>query len=607
MYVLSEEAKTDLQSYEITGSVGTFEFDDDNILKGSLSFSNQCSDTSTFGLGGVYVGQMSCTFINMAVPRNEWIGKEISLSVIINGDDENPIPIGVYYIIDAQHTKGMTKITAYDAMEKFDKIFGLETGAYGSVYDLVTMACEACDVEFGMTELEVNALPNGGQPFVLEEIGDIETWRDFIFWVSVSLCGFATIDRYGHLVFRTYHSDVDDVIDCAIRYNTSTYGDEVATYTGVNIYRAEDEEVLYYANDPDDGYTLNLGENPFMQGPKAQMEIYIDNILEQISEIEYVPCEVSIPFGAHYDLGDVLQFPNGQGSATNKFCVIGCSWTYYGECKIKSIALKKSSKSKTDKNLQGILSTVSKNEFTSYELRNTSRIIINDGESQRLVQARIASNVATKAQVHIEVNLASVSSNVYSEEVEDFSDIWQGITESSVSGIITYLINSVEDELHPTETWIDGNHIMHLMYILPLEANTMNIFDVYMRSANGTITIEQGGVWMYASGAGLVGDGKWDGTIKLTDEIGAFEVVNYLSFSNISDNVSFIFPTNHTPTASDIIPPIAISNVDIGTVQDDVLVTLHADVFALTDETGENALVIEEDDETRLYTEGDEE
>ena len=52
-----------------------------------------------------------------------------------------------------------------------------------------------------------------------------------------------------------------------------------------------------------------------MQVTKAQREVYIDNMLAAIGNIEYCPCDVTIPFGAHYDLGDVLQFPNAVARA----------------------------------------------------------------------------------------------------------------------------------------------------------------------------------------------------------------------------------------------------------------------------------------------------
>lgn len=601
MYELSTEAKTDLQSYEINGMIGNIAFDDENIVKGSLSISNQCSDASTFNLGGVYIGQMSCTFVGLSprIARNDWIGKEISLSVIING--VQTIPVGVFYVDTAEHTQGITKITAYDKMTNFDKATSIDVGAYGSIYEYLVLACNACHVNLGMTEEEVRALPNGTQPHELVEMGDIETWRDIIFWLSVQIGGFATIDRNGNLVLKAYKSTVDDTINSSIRYNTSQYGDEIITYSGINITITEDQQTYYYHNDPDEGYTLNLGQSPFMQTAKAQREHYIENLLTEIENIAYNSCSVSIPFGIHYDLGDVLQFTGGQGSSTNKFCVMAYSWTYYGEYKITSIAGVKNSKSKTDKNIQGIISTIDKDAFTSYEMHIPAiGYTISDGEERRIINAVIASNTKTKAQVHIEILLESVATSGST----DFSEItFTDLQDISTKAKVRYLLNSEEDaNVHPVETYMDGDHILHLMYILPLAANDTVYFDVYLEAEDGDLIIPQSGIWLYASGAGLAGDGKWDGTIKCEDESEMFGFVE-ISVANASDSVSVVPQVPTGDSLSDTINAWSMIEIPFVSVTDGIFVECHADSFPM--ETEEEEAFKTEDDNYVLWTEGD--
>ena len=600
MYTLSSEAKNDLQSYTISGTIGSHSFDNENILKGSLTIANQCSDSSTFNLGGVYIGQMSCTFIGVNIPRNEWIGQEISFSVTIG---EDTIPVGVFYVDSAKHTKNLVAVTAYDAMIKFDKIFGLDVGAYGQAYDMLKFACDECQVVLGMTRAEIEALPNGTQPFVLEELGDIETWRDFVYWLAVSLCSFATIDRSGNLVLRTFHKTIDDTINPNLRYSISEYGDEIITYTGAEVYIAEDRNIEYYSAAEDSGYTLNIGQNPFMQGPKQQRIHYMENIVDNLSEIEYNPCKVTIPFGIHYDLGDVLKFPNGQGSSTNLFCIMGYSWTYYGEYKITGIAGQKQGKNKTDKNLQSLLNNVGKNEFTSYEQRNLQPITIGDGETERLMMARIASNKDTKAEIQIEINLESVSNSQTKEyqTIPTLAELYEDLADTLTKGIVTYRVNSEDSLYYPTESWIDGQHILHLQYILPVSANTMTQFDVYMTADGGTIDIDTGGIWFYASGAGLVGDGKWDGIIKLQDDATAWDIVN-ISMANTNDSVTANVQVPVGGNLQDNTSGWTLVGVTFSETTDSVFVVTHAQSFPIITED-EEALITE--DGIRFYTEGD--
>ena len=260
----------------------------------------------------------------------------------------------------------------------------------------------------------------------------------------------------------------------------------------------------------------------------------------------------------------------------------------------------KSAKSKTDKNLQGLITSVGRNDFTSYESRNVARITIGDNEEERLLLARIASSNSTKAQIHVEVNLESVA-NTPSAEFEDFADIWDAISDTAVKGIITYLINSEEVDFHPEESWIDGKHVLHLMYILPLEANTTQIFEIYMRSVGGTITIDQGDVWFYASGAGLVGDGKWDGSFEIQDDVENWNLVE-ITFANASDNVSIATQNPVSSSASDTVSVWNLVEVTFASVTDTVLVETHTDSFRRITEDGD--VRITEDSDVR-YTEGD--
>lgn len=580
MYTLLTDSKKPIQQYELNGHVNEVPFDAENVLKGNLGYSNQCSNNSEFRLGGAYIGQLDITLLNVDIPRNEWRGQEITPNVIIG---ETEIPVGVFAIDKANHTKNMVSIVAYDNMIKFDKECGSMEGTNGSAYNLLMLACQECHVELGMTQAQVEALPNGTQPFVLNEMGDIETWRDFIYWLAVSLGSFATMDRIGQLVLRTFHSSVDDTIDYDVRYNNSVYGDEIIKYTGINCVVSETQTIEYYHAEVDDGYTLNIGNNPFFQVPRIQRQHYIENILEALSEIQFNTCNVIIPFGFHYDLGDVLKFPNGRGSATNLFCVMGFSFNYNGECKLTGIPGQKNSKSKTDKNLQGLLSTVGRNEFTSYELKNPAPITINDNETARLLMARIASNTSTKAQIHIEVNLDT-------EADEEFTQ-----------GIVSYLINSEDVQFYPKETWIDGNHVLHLMYILPLEANSLQIFEVYLQSLGGTISIDRGGVWLYASGAGLVGDGRWDGTITCQDNATAWNILN-ISVANANDSVTANVQVPTGDSISDSTTAWALIDVTFASATDSMFVETHSQSYRRILEDG--GVRIAEDDSVR-YTEGD--
>jgi hypothetical protein len=591
MYSLITEAQQNIQEYNITGTIGNIGISEDNVI--DLEITNQCTDSNEFRLGGVYIGQLTATFANVNIARNSWEGQEISLTVHIGTES---IPIGVYTIDTAEHTKGIVDVVAYDHMAKFDKEVNISEGASGSAFDFLELACQQVGVSLGMTRADVEALPNGNQPFVLWEMGDIETWRDLVYWIAVSLGSFATIDRNGYLVVRTFHKNIDDTISHLIRIVGSSYGDKIVGYNTILSYLNESKEYVM-ASGLSGTETLNIGANPFFQTDAVQVNTYLTNIIGTLSsEIEYAACNVTIPFGWHYDLGDVLQFPFGSGSLTNIFCVMGYSFTYNAECQINGIPVQKNSKNKSDKALQNVSTSSDKDSYSCYEQTNVSAITIGEDTEERILLCRIASNRNTKAEIQIEIDLttlANVTSKSYTSPF-DLEDIFGDISAATTKGIITYLINSVDSLRYPEEIWLDGKHVLHLMYILPVQANSLNTFEVYMKAERGEIFIPRGGAWLYASGAGLVGESGFSGNIDVSDKAADFNLVE-IGMDEPTETVSASAFAPVVVPASDVASAFNLVEINIENANDDVIVK----------NVGQSEPYITEDDNNYITEDGD--
>ena len=604
MYSLIPESKQNIQEYGISGRIGEITIAESNII--DLSITNQCTDSNEFRLGGVYIGQMDATFVNVDIDRNEWIGQEIVLSITIGS---HTIPIGKYTIDSVSHTKGLAQVTAYDNMTKFDIPCNLSSGASASAYDFLAFACQEAHLSLGMTREEVEALPNGTQPFVLWEMCDIETMRDFIYWLSVSLGSFATMNRNGDLILKPFHKTVDDIIDYDVRYVDSSYGDHIVAYNSVSVYINQEKEywgkgVIPHNPSLNPG-TLNIGVNPFFQTTFATVETCLENLANALNDgVEFVPCEVLVPFAFQYDLGDVLQFRYGQGSETNLFCVMGFTYNYYGECVLNGIPYQKNSKSKSEKSIQNVTTSSDKNNVNSYELKNYNPITIAENTTERILRARIVSSKDTKAEIQIEIDLETLA-NVTSKEYTspfDLTDIFEDVSASTTKGIVTYLINSTDSLRYPEEIWLDGSHVLHLMYILPVSANTINVFEVYMKAERGEIFIDRGNAWLYASGSGLIGDTNWGGIIEISDVASSFNLIE-ATFTNATEVVS---ATPSTPTSKSISESASLWNLSEITFAN---ATDHAEVQTGASQSfrrvlEDGSIRITENNDTRV-TEGD--
>lgn len=140
-----------------------------------------------------------------------------------------------------------------------------------------------CHVELAQTKEEIEALPNGTELLGIYQDNDIESWHDFLYYLAQTLGCFAVIDRYGKLSLASYGSTPVMAIDIRHRFSSS-FSDFVTRYTAVSSTNKKTETAKYYAKDPDDGLTMNLGVNPLLQfGLEETRTRIINTILDVLS------------------------------------------------------------------------------------------------------------------------------------------------------------------------------------------------------------------------------------------------------------------------------------------------------------------------------------
>lgn len=540
MYPVSEAYKSlmaggVIQS-KITFTIGEDEYTEANILAGSFQITNQCTDTKDITLGAVYVGQLTATLLNVNITRNNWRNKVIEpvFSVLIDPEDDEweDVPLGKFTITEATWKATGVTIRAYDNMVKFDKAFSLnQSGGY--LYDFLLVACTECDVDLGMTEAQVQALPNGSMYFSFYSEIEVSTWRDLIGWIAQVMGGYATINRDGELEIRTYSQTSIDSLGRGDRHTGGSFSDYVTKYTMLSYVLLSEKATKIVSADPNDGTLMVLGTNPFLQNKHQAVEA-TQNILTAIANIRYNPYKVNTISNPAYDLGDVLTFTGGIAGTTTK----GCVQKYVFKLR-KSIELSgfgadpdsASAKSKTQKEINSIAQASSISAMGFYEYRNVNEIV-SDHSRKQVVRLKIATDAATRVHIHCNINLETVSDDDISTRIKAI-----------------YIIDGNEKDLHPQETYIDGYHVLHLMYIMPMSANQVSHFFVYLETDDGIYSIEREGAWAYASGVGLVGDGVWDGEIDVYDDVSLIDINYTLTVKTCSDSASV---SKLTPTTADL-------------------------------------------------------
>lgn len=543
MYQVSDRFKAAIQDStrkfyyegEITTKAGIkYPFTNADIVKGSGYITNQCCGDNEIELGSVYSAELGITLFS-DIDRYTLEGATIRLSFFLQVDDGEyeEVPMGIFEISEANRTIKCLSIKAYDYMLRFEKSFK-DTVSSGTAYELLSLACEKCDVELAHTEEEVNGWKNGSTILGIYGENDIESWRDVLYYVAQVLGRFCTINRAGKLELRPYGNVSVANISDKHRF-TSSFSDFVTRYTAINSTNTRTQTAEYYALDPDDGLTMNLGVNPMLQfGLTEVRKKMLLNILDDISFIKYVPFDSSTIGNPAFDLGDIITFSGGHADEKQISCITKYEYRINGKHTLKCVGKNPrlaQAKSKNDKNISGLLNQVEAGKIAVHTFMNASPYTIGTTDTE-IASIEFASNEDTDAQFHasilLDVKADAVSKTATGKveienEEQNVSMTWS--EDGAAILTVTYIVNDNKLTTYvPIETLHSGRHILNLYYPLSgLEGNTYNIFKVRMNITGGVAFIDRGQGICTISGQGLSSNGRWDGRLEFDDQ---YEVVD---------------------------------------------------------------------------------
>lgn len=511
--------KRNNRHYEIELTIKTkkgtvYHLNKDDIVKGSFNILWQCSGNVEVEIGSVYMQELNVSILSN-VDRYTLYEAEISPYFILdmNGEKES-VPLGKFIVQDANRKVAFIELIAYDNMIHFDKDFNQIT-TIGTAYDYLKAASEACGVELEQSQIDIEKLPNAKEVVSIYEDNDISSWRDLLHYVSQLLGSFATINRYGQLRIATYSSDVTCQFERKHRFSSS-YSDFTTCYTAISSTNQRTNTAEYISLENDDGLTMNLGTNPLIQyGLEETRKKILTNILNTISVINYIPFEATILCDPSLECGDVIQFIGGHADDNGLYCITSINFDYGKDFTISGSGKNPKlidGKSKSDKNIAGLIEKSSENQLISYSYTNAKKMDISN-----ILYEIIAIHFVTKKRTSVEFK----ATILYSLEVE---------TSTNVKFI--YEIDSDKINTHvPIETKSKGHHITSLFYPLSeIKEQSEHTIKVFMLIEDGIATIDRFGIMANVNGQGLVSDVvPWDGKIELEDEFESITIKNVLN------------------------------------------------------------------------------
>lgn len=577
LQAVQENTRRQKWSGKITTIKGVeYEFTDKDIVKGSGYITRQCCGSAEIELGSVYAAEMGITlFLDADRYSLEDATIELFYSIKLADGSWETIPMGIFEISEANRNIKTLEIKAYDYMLRFEKSASTESSS-GCPYDFLSWACEKCKVELAHTQEEIEAMPNGTELLGIYPDGNIETYRDLLFYVAQVLGKVCQINREGKFQLVSYGNEPVVTMEAKHRFSSS-YSDFVTRYTAVYSTNEVDAISEYYCLDPDDGLTMNLGINPLLQyGLQNTREVLITNILNAISVVQYVPFDSTTIGNPALDPMDVVKFSGGHADQNALSCITSITYKIHGKHVLKGVGknpLLASAKSKADKNIIGLLNQVETSKYVVCAYENASELKVGS-EPIRIIDVTFASiestsvlfmgnvNCVVKAEdetvsakytaSHLVPNVESIVAKAVAEakEEEEIPEIEYETLEEEVTVPITSKVNPVVTFLYKMDdTWIedyspkqtlhDGENILPLLYpISGLGANSAKQLEVYMSVEGGEIIIAPANCKAAVAGSGIAsGFTEWDGKIVIEESVNVITMAeNVLTLKQLRDS-----------------------------------------------------------------------
>lgn len=524
-----------IQRHRISGTIEGVPFASKDVLQDSVNVSNQCSDSKDLTLGGVYTGTLKFTLLHdLGIERGTWKDKTVVLDFELlidhTTDRWEKVPVGVYFVSEANHTERGIELTCYDNMARTEKEYP-QTMTSGKIYDLMLFACQKCGLVFGMTEEECQALPNGNTVLGIYADSGCKTWRDVIHYLAQVVGGFATVDRLGRIVLRTFGNPTGFTVDSSRRLTGSKFSDFITNYTGLSVVNMAEKTTRYISVNPDNGITINLGSNPFMQyGTEDTIKQTLQNILTEINAMKYTPFSSSMVGNPAFDLGDIITYTNGTAGTSSTCCLMAYSWTFNRSYSVQGFGKNPSlatAQSKAEKDLSGLGAQNKSDTIVYFTFENAVEYRVDDVK-QNIAYFKITNTKDTFVEFWMELKMA-----VHLYPPPDVIPEEEPVPEPQAVLEFRYEYDNNTETYHPIMTYNhDGTYTLVLHYYKRMTTIMQHSFNVYLKVNGGVVRIDPESVHAVIKGQGMSEAKAWDGTISVDD--------NFSLMSNRRYSVKFI-------------------------------------------------------------------
>lgn len=483
-----------------SGTIVTF--DTSNIASGGLSVNYDVSSDENPSIGNAFAGELRLNLYT-DIDRYSLYGAQVTayFRLYLTENTYEDVPLGVFYITEAERTTNMVSIVAYDGMTKLDSVKVAEDKSGSYPYEWIKAVVERGGLQLGNTSAEIGAMPNGNEQITFTQNSDPITsmsCRDALGYLSAVVCANAFIGRDGKVYIKGYDDAEVATIGADGRFSSSI-ADYTTRYTAVSLTISSTNATEYYAEATDDGLTFALGTNPFLQsGSSAEHETVCRNILNGLSVIEYVPFSMGLPVRPELDIMDVLMLTGNQATSSIG-AITSLDFSSSGSMNVECTGanpLFMGVKTKAEKTIQQINNTVAKEINQMSVVQNSSSVTCGENtETSILTYNFEVTQEENTTMVDVSVVMTSSASETEVDDVYTLSDI---------VAHLSFYVDGSEISVYSPEFIVDeGKDTMTFNYSLSGLSVGAHQFDVRLTVDGGSGSIAVGDVHEMLWGYGI--------------------------------------------------------------------------------------------------------
>lgn len=571
----------------------TLAITDDVLPEDPVSVSRQCVDSDSLMFGGVFTNSLHLSLVT-DVDRYKFFGAKIQLFYEIEielqeGTDEptyqmEQVPLGVFYVADAERPGDEVVLTAYDSMTLLDKELG-DAQITGNAWDAFNLISTFCQYPLAFTQEDLSQFVNTEFAISGSAIDGLKTYRDVVKQLCQLLGCFALDDRTGRLALKKFSTTPDITLgdNETGEYPWYTYvpADYESAFVGVSITSSQQTYQKHAEGAVVAGSMMIIEDAPAWDyGTEEANDAKTENIYGLLYDDEhqqpvftYTPGSVDMPSDATFECGDMIRFYTQYSDEPYDFIITSIEWKFHNGMDLESVGINPILESSSNSANEGgrlLSQSVEKSRLQFVTFTNSSEISVGDTQTKKIgsCQFRPTTNttalfIATilvevsgvpdveQSETSQETETVEVPVYAYNEQAEvvplvdangnpvdhltatgtntftyTYTDKRDGKCEISIFYMFdNTIVPNAEDPYVVVEELANGQHVITVSYPINLECDFQrHTFDVYITSNGGTTVIPFNTLKATFVGQEIDEIARWDGNIRVDDE-SPFELV----------------------------------------------------------------------------------